>query len=75
MASASPWGLPLIACAAFPQESAVLAFMAAIWVGNALVGVGLFTLPARIVPEVLLGACSACSSAGPARRAGGAAAG
>ena len=49
------WGLPLVACALLPQQPAVIAFLAAIGVGNALVDVGLFTLPARLVPEELVG--------------------
>jgi CRP-like cAMP-binding protein len=49
------WGLPLVACAVFPQPLAVLVFLAAVGVGNALVDVGLFTLPTRIVPEALVG--------------------
>ncbi|MEY2514804.1 MAG: hypothetical protein QOJ89_2162, partial [bacterium] len=49
------WGLPLLACAIFPQPLAVMLFLAAVGVGNALVDVGLFTLPTRIVPEALVG--------------------
>jgi MFS family permease len=49
------WGLPLLACAIFPQPLAVLLFLAAVGVGNALVDVGLFTLPTRLVPEELVG--------------------
>lgn len=48
------WGLPLTLSGAFPQEPVVLALMCVIGVGNALVDVGLFTLPARLVPEQLL---------------------
>ena len=48
------WGLPLILTGAFPYEPVVLALMCVIGVGNALVDVGLFTLPARLVPEQLL---------------------
>ena len=52
---AALWGLPLVGCALVPQEPAVIAFLAAVGVGNALVDVGLFTLPARIVSENVLG--------------------
>jgi MFS family permease len=48
------WGLPLTLSGAFPNEAAVLAFMCAVGVGNALVDVGLFTLTARLVPDELL---------------------
>ena len=49
------WGLPLIGCAAFSYPPAVLAFFAAVGVGNALVDVGLFTLPSRLVSEDVVG--------------------
>ncbi len=48
------WGLPLALSGAFPHEPIVLALMGVVGVGNALVDVGLFTLPARLVPEELL---------------------
>jgi hypothetical protein len=48
------WGLPLILTGAFPYEPVVLVLMCVIGVGNALVDVGVFTLPARLVPEELL---------------------
>jgi MFS family permease len=48
------WGLPLTLSGAFPYEPVVLALMCVIGVGNALVDVGVFTLPARLVPEELL---------------------
>ena len=48
------WGVPLVLCGLFPYEPAVLALMCAIGVGNALVDVGLFSLPARLVAETLL---------------------
>ena len=48
------WGLPLTLTGAFPYEPAVLALMCVIGLGNALVDVGVFTLPARLVPEELL---------------------
>jgi MFS family permease len=48
------WGVGLSLCGALPYLPAVLAMMAVIGVGNALVDVGLFTLPARLVPYELL---------------------
>ena len=48
------WGLPLTLCGALPHEPVVLALMAVIGVGNALVDIGLFTLVQRLVPEELL---------------------
>jgi len=48
------WGLPLTLSGLLPYEPTVLALMCAIGVGNALVDVGVFTLPARLVPEELL---------------------
>ena len=49
------WGLPLLGIAALPHDVAALLFLAGVGVGNALVDVGLFTLPARMVPDALLG--------------------
>ena len=48
------WGLPLVLAGALPYEPVVLALMCAVGVGNALVDVGVFTLPSRLVPERLL---------------------
>jgi MFS family permease len=48
------WGLPLTLCGLLPYEPTVLALMCVIGVGNALVDIGVFTLPARLVPEELL---------------------
>jgi hypothetical protein len=48
------WGLPLTLTGAFPEELAVLALMSVIGIGNALVDIGLYTLPPRLVPEGLL---------------------
>jgi Cyclic nucleotide-binding domain len=48
------WGLPLTLSGALPHEPAVLALMCVIGVGNALVDIGLYTLPTRLVPEGLL---------------------
>ena len=47
------WGLPLTLSGLLPYEPVVLAMMCAIGVGNALVDIGVFTLPARLVPEEL----------------------
>jgi|SRR5829696_6377814 len=48
------WGLPLTLSGLLPYEPTVLALMCVIGVGNALVDIGVFTLPARLVPEELL---------------------
>jgi MFS family permease len=48
------WGLPLTLSGALPYEPVVVALMCVIGVGNALVDIGLYTLPARLVPEELL---------------------
>jgi MFS family permease len=48
------WGLPLVAIGAWPEWPVVLVAMGVIGVGNALVDVGLFTVPARLVPDALL---------------------
>jgi MFS family permease len=48
------WGLPLTIVGIVPRETATLALLAAIGVGNALVDVGMFTLPARLVPDAVL---------------------
>jgi hypothetical protein len=48
------WGLPLTLCGLLPYEPTVLALMCGIGVGNSLVDIGVFTLPARLVPEELL---------------------
>jgi MFS family permease len=48
------WGLPLTLTGAFPDELAVLALMCVVGIGNALVDIGLYTLPPRLVPEGLL---------------------
>ena len=56
------WGLPLI-LGALPYEPVVLALMCAVGVGNALVDIGVFTLPSRFVPERLLARASGRSRA------------
>jgi Cyclic nucleotide-binding domain/Major Facilitator Superfamily len=48
------WGLPLTLSGAFPYEPVVLVLMGVVGAGNALIGIGLNTLPARLVPEDLL---------------------
>jgi MFS family permease len=48
------WGLPLTLSAALPYEPVVVALMCVIGIGNALVDIGLWTLPARLVPDGLL---------------------
>ncbi len=48
------WGLPLTLCGVLPYEPAVLALMCVIGIANALVDIGLYTLPARLVAEDLL---------------------
>ena len=48
------WGLALSLCGALPYEPSLLALMFLVGVANALVDIGLSTLPARLVPEHLL---------------------
>jgi MFS family permease len=48
------WGLPLALSGALPYAPVVLGLMCVIGIGNALVDIGLHTLPARLVPEELL---------------------
>lgn len=47
----SLWGLPLAVVAAAPGQIGVVALLATIGIGNALVDVGAFTLPARLAPD------------------------
>jgi len=49
------WGVPLALVAVWPSPVATLALMACLGVGNALVDVGLFTLPARLAVDEVLG--------------------
>jgi MFS family permease len=49
------WGVPLVLSGVFPNGVAILGFMCAIGVGNALVDLGLFTLLARLAPQHLMG--------------------
>lgn len=48
------WGVPLTLCGVLPYELTVLALMCVIGAANALVDIGLYTLPARLVAEDLL---------------------
>jgi Cyclic nucleotide-binding domain/Major Facilitator Superfamily len=48
------WGLPLAGIGALPGLAAALALLAVVGVGNALVDVGAFTLPARLADESVL---------------------
>jgi hypothetical protein len=48
------WGLPLTLSGALPHPLVVFGLMCVIGGGNALVDIGLHTLPARLVPEELL---------------------
>src|SRR3954454_14897782 len=48
-------GLPLLVCAVVAHQPSILALIAAIGVGNALVDVGLYTVPSRLVPAPVLG--------------------
>jgi MFS family permease len=48
------WGIPLTLSGALPLEPVVVGLMCVIGIGNALVDIGLHTLPARLVPEELL---------------------
>jgi MFS family permease len=48
------WGLPLALIPLFPQQAAVLALLACVGVGNALVDLGLFTLMARLASDEVL---------------------
>jgi hypothetical protein len=48
------WGLPLAAIAAVPEELGAVALLAAVGIGNALVDVGAFTLPARLADDRVL---------------------
>ncbi len=49
------WGLPLALVAGAPTVAVAAAAFAVLGVGNALVDIGIFTLPARLVPDALLG--------------------
>jgi Cyclic nucleotide-binding domain len=48
------WGLPLTLSGALPYAPVVVGLMCVIGIGNALVDVGLWTLPARLVPDETL---------------------
>ena len=47
------WGLPVAGIAAVPHEAAAIALLAVVGIGNALVDVGGFTLPARLAHETV----------------------
>lgn len=48
------WGLPLAVVGAVPREGVILMMLALVGFGNALVDVGIFTLPPRLVPDAVL---------------------
>jgi MFS family permease len=48
------WGLPLAGIAAVPLQAAALVLLALVGIGNALVDVGAFTLPARLADETVM---------------------
>ncbi len=48
------WGLPLAGVGALPHEAAAIALLAIVGIGNALVDVGAFTLPARLADETVM---------------------
>jgi hypothetical protein len=48
------WGVPLTLSGALPYAPVVVALMCVIGIGNALVDIGLWTLPARLVPDQVL---------------------
>jgi Major Facilitator Superfamily/Cyclic nucleotide-binding domain len=48
------WGIPLAVIGGAPEATAALLLFAAIGVGNALVDVGAFTLPARLAPDAVM---------------------
>jgi hypothetical protein len=47
------WGLPVAGIAAVPHEAAAIALLAVVGIGNALVDVGGFTLPAHLTHETV----------------------
>jgi hypothetical protein len=49
------WGLPFVLIGAFPNQTAALALLAAVGVGNALIDVAGFTLVGRLAPDEVLG--------------------
>ncbi|MBW3546982.1 MAG: cyclic nucleotide-binding domain-containing protein [Actinobacteria bacterium] len=48
------WGAPIAAVVAVPMESVVLALLAVVGLGNAIINVPLFTLPVRLAPDAVL---------------------
>lgn len=49
------WGLPLAVVAGAPSFALAVVAFAVLGVGNALVDIGIFTLPSRLVPDQILG--------------------
>ncbi|HEV2071453.1 MAG TPA: MFS transporter [Acidimicrobiales bacterium] len=48
------WGAPIAAVAAVPTMPVVLALLAVVGLGNAIIDVPLFTLPVRLAPDAVL---------------------
>jgi hypothetical protein len=48
------WGAPLAGIGAIPHQSAAILLLALVGIGNALVDVGAFTLPARLADDAVL---------------------
>ena len=48
------WGLPLAVVGVLPRQGVIVTMLALVGVGNALVDVGIFTLPPRLVPDAVL---------------------
>jgi hypothetical protein len=48
------WGTPLTIVGGAPEAAAALLLFAAIGVGNALVDIGAYTLPARLAPDAVM---------------------
>ena len=48
------WGLPLVVVGLVDDQAVILVMLASVGVGNALVDVGIFTLPSRLVPDAVL---------------------
>ena len=48
------WGAPLAVLGAVPEQLAAIALLAVVGIGNALVDIGAFTMPARLADEAVL---------------------
>ena len=48
------WGLPLVVVGAVNEQIVIILMLAIVGLGNALVDVGIFTLPSRLVPDAVL---------------------